>query len=74
MTEIQKIKHSNVFVLSVKFLTPCDFDIQTKNKVSVIPSKFIQTTLPPSQSNKNSGKKKGEDTEALEQTYIRVKL
>lgn len=39
MKQTQKIKHSKVQVLPVKFYTPFDFDMQPKNQSAAIPSR-----------------------------------
>jgi hypothetical protein len=41
MKQTQKIKHSNVHVPSVKFYTPYDLDMQTKNQSAAMPSSSI---------------------------------
>ena len=41
MMQTQNIKHSNVYVPSVKFYTPYDLDMQTKNQSAAMPSGLI---------------------------------
>lgn len=55
-TEDQKLK--SLHVLSVKFPTPSDLDMQTKNQDPAIPYNFTHTSIASSQSNKCSVKKK----------------